>query len=161
MDDMLVKSKTIERHLHNLSIMFNILKKYRMWLNPTKCVFGVSLGKFFGFMISQRSIEVNHEKIKALINIQVPKTLKDIQSLIDNVAALIRFISKATNWCSSFFKAVKGNKRHITWTAKCNLAFKYLKNYMSRAPLLSKPIPGEIISIYLCVSQIVISSALI
>ncbi|KAI5327848.1 hypothetical protein L3X38_027244 [Prunus dulcis] len=109
----------------------------------------------------QRSIEVNHEKIKALINIQVPKTLKDIQSLTGSVAALIRFISRATNWCSPFFKAVKGNKRHITWTAKCSLAFKYPKNYMSRAPLLSKPIPDEILSINLCVSQIVISSAII
>ncbi|XP_021802709.1 uncharacterized protein LOC110746776 [Prunus avium] len=62
MDDMLVKSKTADQHLHNLSLMFGVLKKYNMRLNPNKCAFDVSSGKFEG------------EKIKALLNMQVPKT---------------------------------------------------------------------------------------
>ncbi|VVA39473.1 PREDICTED: Transposon, partial [Prunus dulcis] len=80
-DDMLVKSRTAEEHLQNLSIMFGILKDYRMRLNPKKCAFGVSSGKFLGFMISQRGIEANPEKIKAIIDMERPKTTKDIQSL--------------------------------------------------------------------------------
>ncbi|KAI5339406.1 hypothetical protein L3X38_018678 [Prunus dulcis] len=60
-DDMLVKSRTAEEHLHNLSIMFGILKDYRMRLNPKKCSFGVYSEKFIGFMISQRGIEANPE----------------------------------------------------------------------------------------------------
>ncbi|XP_034225527.1 uncharacterized protein LOC117635292 [Prunus dulcis] len=96
-DDMLVKSRTTEEHLHNLSIMFGILKDYRMRLNPMKCAFGVSSEKFLGFMISHRGIEANPEKIKAIIDIERPKTTKDIQSLTGRVAALTRFISKATD----------------------------------------------------------------
>ncbi|CAL2230454.1 unnamed protein product [Prunus armeniaca] len=61
-DNMMVKSKTADRHLHDLSLMFDVLKKYSMRLNPTKCAFGVSYGKFLGFMISQRGIEANPKK---------------------------------------------------------------------------------------------------
>lgn len=67
-DDMLVKSRTTKEHLHNFSIMFGILKDYRMRLNPTKFAFDVSSDKFLGFMISQRGIEANPEKIKAIID---------------------------------------------------------------------------------------------
>ncbi|KAI5324194.1 hypothetical protein L3X38_033267 [Prunus dulcis] len=119
-DDMLVKSKTADEHLQNLSFMFGILKEYRMRLNPTKCTFGVSSRKFLGFMINQRGIEVNPEKIKALINMERPKMQKDIQSLTGRVAALTRFISKATNRCTPFSKALKGVKQHILWTAECD-----------------------------------------
>ncbi|CAL8995965.1 unnamed protein product [Prunus brigantina] len=96
-DDMLVKSRTAGGHLENLALMFGILKDYRMRLNPTKCAFGVSSGKFLGFMISQRGIEANPEKIKVILNMETPKTQKDIQSLTGRVAALTRFISKATD----------------------------------------------------------------
>ncbi|KAI5321961.1 hypothetical protein L3X38_031033 [Prunus dulcis] len=148
-DDMLVKSRTAEDHLQNLSIMFGILKEYWMRLNPKKCAFGVSSGKFLGFMISQRGIEANPEKIKAILDMERPKTTKDIQSLTGRVAALTRFISKATDKCVPFFKALKGGKRDITWTVECDNAFQALKNYMSKAPLLSKPLPGEILYLYL------------
>ncbi|KAI5345931.1 hypothetical protein L3X38_013808 [Prunus dulcis] len=160
-DDMLVKSRTAEDHLQNLSIMFGILKNYRMRLNPKKCAFGVSSGKFLGFMISQRGIEANPEKIKAIIDMERPRTMKDIQSLTGRVAALTRFISKATDKCVPFFKALKGGKRDITWTAECDNAFQALKNYMSKAPLLSKPLPGEILYLYLSVSGTAVSSVLI
>ncbi|KAI5352126.1 hypothetical protein L3X38_005017 [Prunus dulcis] len=160
-DDMLVKSRTAEEHLHNLSIMFGILKDYRMRLNPMKCAFGVSSGKFLGFMISQRGIEANPEEIKAIIDMERPKTTKDIQSLTGRVAALTHFISKATDKCVPFFKALKRGKQNIIWTAECDKAFQDLKNYMSKAPLLSKPLPGEILSLYLSVSSTAVSSVLI
>ncbi|KAI5313046.1 hypothetical protein L3X38_042220 [Prunus dulcis] len=111
---MLVKSRTTKEHLDNLGLMFGILKDYRRRLNPTKCAFGASLGKFLGFMISQRGIEANPEKIKAIIDTEMPKTQKDIQSLTGRVAALTRFISKATDKCVPFFKALKVGKQHIT-----------------------------------------------
>ncbi|KAI5324012.1 hypothetical protein L3X38_033085 [Prunus dulcis] len=160
-DDMLVKSRTAEGHLHNLSIMFGILKDYRMRLNPKNCAFGVSSEKFLGFMISQRGIKENPEKIQAIIDMEKPKTTKDIQSLTGRVAALTRFISKATDKCVPFFKALKGGKHHIVWTAECDKAFQDLKNYMSKAPLLLKPLPGEILYLYLSVSSTAVSSVLI
>ncbi|CAL2247844.1 unnamed protein product [Prunus armeniaca] len=154
-DDMLVKSRIADQHIPNLSAMFTILKQYRMRLNPTKCAFGVASDKFLGFMISQRGIEANLEKIQAILDMTIPKTVKDIQSLTGRVAALTRFISKATDRCAPFFKALKGSKRSITWTAECNQAFGELKAYMSRAPLLSTPESGDVLTIYLSVSATV------
>ncbi|KAM1342966.1 hypothetical protein ACFX2F_007216 [Malus domestica] len=155
-DDMLVKRKHADQHITNLSETFTILKRYRMRLNPNKCAFGVGFNKFLGFMISQRGIEANPEKIKAILDMKEPVTSKDIQSLTGKVAALTRFISKATDRCAPFFKALKGSKKYITWTDECVEAFKKLKDYMSKAPMLSKPEVGDTLIIYLLVSSVLI-----
>ena len=63
-DDMLVKSRREDDHLDNLRETFDILRSYNMKLNPSKCAFGVTAGKFLGFMMSQRGIEVNPDKIQ-------------------------------------------------------------------------------------------------
>ncbi|KAM1596819.1 hypothetical protein ACFX1Z_031785 [Malus domestica] len=160
-DDMLVKSKHADQHITNLSETFTILKRYRMRFNPNKCAFGVGSGKFLSFMISQRGIKANLEKIKAILNLNEPITSKDIQSLTGKVAALTRFISKVTDRCAPFFKALKGSKKYITWTDECAEAFKNLKNYMSKAHLLSKPEVGDTLIIYLSVSASAVSSVLI
>ncbi|KAM1481795.1 hypothetical protein ACFXTO_034177 [Malus domestica] len=132
-----------------------------MRLNPNKCAFGIGSGKFLGFMISQRGIEANPEKIKAILDMKEPVTSKDIQSLTGKVAALTRFISKTIDRCASFFKAFKGSKKYITWIDECAKAFKNLKNYMSKAHLLSKPEVGDTLIIYLSVLALAVSSVLI
>ncbi|VVA35878.1 PREDICTED: Retrovirus-related Pol poly from transposon, partial [Prunus dulcis] len=109
----------------------------------------------------QRGIEANPEKIQAILDMTIPKTVKDIQSLTGRVVALTRFISKATDRCAPFFKALKGSKRSITWTAECDIAFSELKEYMGRAPSLSTPEHGHILVIYLSVSVSAVSSVLI
>ncbi|KAM1225324.1 hypothetical protein ACFX2G_045053 [Malus domestica] len=158
---MLVKSKHADQHITHLSETFTILKRYRMRLNPNKCAFDVGSGKFLGFMISQRGIEANPEKIKAIIDMKEPVTSKDIQSLTGKVAALTRFISKATDRCAHFFKALKASKKYITWTDEYGEAFKNLKDYMNKAPLLSKPEVGVTLIIYMSVSALAVSSILI
>jgi len=67
---------------------------------PSKCAFGVASGKFLGFMVSQRGIEANPEKVQAILNIASPKTVKEVQKLTGRIAALNRFISKATDKCN-------------------------------------------------------------
>ena len=62
-DDMLVKSKEELAHLGDLRETFATLKQYQMKLNPSKCIFGVALGKFLGFIVSQRGIKANPEKV--------------------------------------------------------------------------------------------------
>ncbi|KAM2120374.1 hypothetical protein ACFX1Q_018319 [Malus domestica] len=90
-----------------------------------------------------------------------PVTSKDIQSFTDKVAALTRFIFKATDRCAPFFKTLKGSKKYITWTDECAEAFKNLKDYISKAHLLSKPEVGDTLIIYLSVSASAVSSVLI
>ncbi|KAM1958916.1 hypothetical protein ACFX15_004249 [Malus domestica] len=159
-DDILVKSKHADQHITNLFETFIILKRYRMWLNPNKCDIGIGFGKFLSFIISKRGIEANPEKIKAIIDMKEPVTSKDIKSLTGKVAALTRFISKATDRCAHLFKALKGSKKYITWTDECDKAFKNLKDYMSKAHLLSKPKVGDTLIIYLSVSASAVSSVL-
>ena len=78
-----------------------------MKLNPSKCAIGVSFGKFLRFMVSQRGIEENLEKVRAILEMSSPKTIKEVQSLIGRVAALNRFVLKATDKCIPFFKTLK------------------------------------------------------
>ena len=70
-------------------------------------MFRVTAGKFLGFMVSHRGIEVNPKKVWAIIELTPPKTIKKVQSLIGKIAALNRFVSKATNKCLPFFRTLK------------------------------------------------------
>ena len=87
-----------------------------MKLNPNKCAFGVSSGKFLRFTISHRGIEENPEKIKAILYMKPPQSFKEVQSLTGRVAALNRFVSKAIDKCLLFFKVLK---KAFEWTDEC------------------------------------------
>ena len=78
-----------------------------MKLNLNKCVFGVTVGKFLGFMVSQRGIKVNPEKIRAIVELAPPKTVKEVQSLNGKIVALNRFVSRTTDKCLPFFRILK------------------------------------------------------
>jgi hypothetical protein len=93
-DDIAVMSKKQDDLIADLQETFNNLRKYNMMLNPTKCVFGVPAGQLLGFIVSHRGIEVNSEKIKAILDISWPNDLKDVQRLTGCVAAVSRFISR-------------------------------------------------------------------
>ena len=80
-DDMLVKSLDEERHLDDLQETFDTLRQHQMKLNPNKCAFGVSSRKFLGFMVSQRGIEANLDKIQVILDMEPPKNIKEVQSL--------------------------------------------------------------------------------
>ena len=106
-DDMLVKSKDKANHLDDLKETFSTLHKYNIKLNPAKFVFAITSGKFLGFVVSQRDIEANPNKVKAIIEVKSPKTVNEVQSLIGKVAALNKFIFRATDKCMPFFKVLK------------------------------------------------------
>ena len=77
-DDMLMKSWDEDKHLDGFQETFDTLRRYNMKLNPSKCVFGVSSGKFLGFMVSHRGIEANLDKIQAILNMEPSRNIKDI-----------------------------------------------------------------------------------
>ena len=157
-DDMLVKSKEEQAHLDDLRETFTTLKQYQMKLNPGKCFFRVASGKFLGFMVSQRGIEANPKKVQAIINMASPKTVKEVQKLTGRIAALNRFISRATDKCLPFFKTLK---QAFAWTDECEAAFQELKRYLSNLPLLSPSKEGESLQLYLAVSATAVSATLI
>ena len=87
-----------------------------MKFNPDKCAFGVMTRKFLGFMVSQKGIEANLDKIRAIIEMAPPRNVKEVQSLNGKVATLNRFMSRATDKCLPFFRTLK---RSFEWMAKC------------------------------------------
>ena len=79
-DDMLVKSKEESTHLDDLEETFTTLRQYQMKLNPSKCPFGIASGKLLGFMVSQRGIEANLENVRAILDMTLPRMMKEVQS---------------------------------------------------------------------------------
>ena len=75
---MLVKSKEELAYLDDLKKTFTTLRQYQIKLNPSKCAFGVASRKFLGFMMSQRGIEANLEKMRAILDMASPKTVKEV-----------------------------------------------------------------------------------
>ena len=111
-----------------------------------------------GFMVSQRGIEANLKKVQAIINMASPKTIKEVQKLTRRIAALNRFVSRLTDKCLPFFKTLK---QAFAWTEEYEATFQELKRYLSNPPLLSPSKEGENLHLYLAVSVIAVSVALI
>ena len=110
---MLVKSTREVNHLDDLRETFNTFHLYDMKLNPSKCVFGMASGKCLSFMVSQRGVEANPDKVRAIMEMASPKNIKEVQSLNGRVAALNCFVSKATDKCLPFFKVLR---KAFEWT---------------------------------------------
>ena len=97
MDDIVVKTKDKATLIQDLEETFANLRKINLKLNPEKCVFGVPSGKILGFFVSHRGIDANPEKVKAVEDMSLPKTLREMQKLTGRVTALGRFISSWEN----------------------------------------------------------------
>ena len=157
-DNMLVKSLRENDHIDDLRETFDTFRSYNMKLNPSKCVFEVTAGKFLGFMVSERGIKVNSEKVQTIMELEPPRTVKEVQSLNGKIAAINRFVSKATDKCLPFFRTLK---KLFEWTAECQKAFKNLKKYLSSPPLLNPSKPRKELYLYIAVSLTVVSAALV
>ncbi|GAA0187550.1 hypothetical protein LIER_34838 [Lithospermum erythrorhizon] len=119
-DDMLVKSKEKGHHLENLRETFEQLRFSRLRINPEKCSFEVTSGKFLGYKISESGIEPNSNKIKALLNMEPPRSYKDVQNEGSRAGLLIygpkwvemaysiRFNIEATNNEAEYKALVEG-----------------------------------------------------
>ncbi|RVW60677.1 Retrovirus-related Pol polyprotein from transposon 17.6 [Vitis vinifera] len=133
--------------------------EYDMKLNPSKCAFGVSAGKFLGFMVSQRGIEVSPDQVKAVMETPPPRSKKELQRLTGKLVALGLFIARFTDELRSFFLAIR-KARANGWTDSCQNAFEKIKHCLTKPPILSSPIPKEKLYMYLAVSEWAISAVL-
>ncbi|KAL2237224.1 UNVERIFIED_CONTAM: Transposon Tf2-12 polyprotein [Sesamum indicum] len=159
-DDMLVKSKQESDHLAHLGTTFSIIRAYGMKLNPAKCTFGVRGGKFLDYMVSERGIESKLEKIKAILQLGSPRSIKEVQQLTGNVASLNRFIARSADRNLPFFKILR-KVNDFEWNGECEKALQELKLYLTTPSLLSNPMVGEKLYVYLAVSDNAVSSVLV
>nr|CAN79729.1 hypothetical protein VITISV_034267 [Vitis vinifera] len=121
-DDIVVKIKTWSEHAMHLEETFRLMRAYNMKLNLAKCFFGVSMGKFLGFMVMQRGIEVNPNQIRAILETHVHGSKKELQHLTGRLAALGYFIARFTNKLRPLFFTLKEVNK-TNWTDDCKRAF--------------------------------------
>ena len=129
-----------------------------MKLNPTECSFGVSARKFLGFIVNSRGIEANPNKIRVVLDMRPPLNTKEVQRLTGRIAALSRFVSRLSDKCQPFFQILK---KAFQWDAHCEEAFTALKTYLSSPPIMVSPSEGELLMLYLAVSDFLTSAALV
>ena len=103
-DDMIMKSKDRGGHNTNLRKFFERIKEYRLRLNPQKCTFGVTVGKLLDLIVSDKGIEVDPLKIKAILDMPSPKSEKEIRGFLGQLQYIRRFIVKLTSICEPIFK---------------------------------------------------------
>ena len=151
-DNMIAKSRTARDHLVDLRKLYKRLTKYRLRLNPNKCVFGASSGKLLGFIVSQRGIEVDPAKVQAIRDMLTPQSGKQIRSFLGKVNYTARFITQLTTTCDPLFKLLKKDTK-IEWTDKCQAAFGKIKQYLLNPPILVPPTLGYPLILYLAVQE--------
>src|SRR6266699_1432574 len=159
-DDIAVMTRKGSDLISDIRETFDKLRRYKMMLNPLKCVFGVPAGKLLGFIVSHRGIEVNPEKIKAILNIQRPNCLKDVQRLAGCVVAISRFISRLGEKALPLYKLLKKSDEFI-WSDAADSALKELKKILSSPPILAALIESEPMFLYISVSNRVISAVIV
>ncbi|XP_075475860.1 uncharacterized protein LOC142513968 [Primulina tabacum] len=159
-DDIMVKSKDSALLIPDLVETFSTLRSYGLKLNPQKCIFGVKSGKFLGYMVTERGIEANPEKVQAIQNMVSPQGPKDVQQLAGRIAALARFISRSAHRSLPFFRTLRKAKK-FEWGPDCEKAFTELKEYLAELPVLAKPAAGEPLWVYLSATEGAVSSVLV
>jgi hypothetical protein len=159
-DDIVVKSVQRRDHISNLAETFANLRAVNLRLNPGKCVFSIHNGKVLGCLVSTKGIEVNPDKIKALIEMQDPVSVKDVQKLIGRVATLNRFIPRVAERSLPFFHVLISSK-NFQWFETQKQSFQELKDYLSNMTKLFPPEPKSPLLLYLSASKSAVSVVLV
>ena len=140
-DNILGKSKTRESHIDVLTTIFERLEKYKVHLNPKKCVFGIKLGKLLGYIVSRRGIKVDPTKVKAIMDMPPPTTLKQLYSFQGKLQSIRRIVSQLVDKVHPLQHFLhKGNK--FQWDCLCQKIFEKIKTYLANPLVLVPTITG-------------------
>ncbi|XP_074374203.1 uncharacterized protein LOC141714588 [Apium graveolens] len=112
-------------------------------------------------MVNHRGIEANPAKIKALLDMKSLTNVKKVQSLTGRIAILNQFVLKSSDRCKELFKAIKGMGKDFVWTSECEEAFQKIKEQLGNPPMLEKLEDGEMLILYLAVSEYSINVTLV
>ncbi|GAU12961.1 hypothetical protein TSUD_191520 [Trifolium subterraneum] len=152
MDDVIVKSEEEIDHTVHLKRLFDQARKFNMRFNPEKCTFGVKARKFLDFYLTERGIEANPDKCRAFFDYPTPKSKKSIQTLNGMLTSMARFVAKSAQHALSLFKLLR-KETTFEWTEECEGALQHLKRALSEPPVLTRPVEGEKLYLYLAVAN--------
>ena len=139
---------------------FGNLRCTQMRLNPEKCAFRVWTGKLLGYLVSQRGIEANPEKIQAIQEMKPPTTVREAQRLTGCLVVVGRFISRSSKCSLGFFKSLRGSNP-FKWTEEQQEAFRLLKDHLEDPEVLVSPTPEAPLLLYIAASHAAVSAALV
>nr|XP_016492013.1 PREDICTED: uncharacterized protein K02A2.6-like [Nicotiana tabacum] len=121
-------------------------------MNPLKCAFGVTFGKFLGFIVRHRGIEIDQAKVDAIFKMSEPKNIHELKSLQGKLVYLRRFISNLAGKCQPFSRLMKKGIP-FEWDQACSNAFQSIKSYLMKPPVLAAPIPGKPLILYIAAQE--------
>jgi ribonuclease HI len=147
-DDIVVKSKKREDHVEVLRKVFERCRLYKLKMNPLKCAFGVSAGKFLGFLVHNRGIDVDPAKASAIATMKPPTSHKELKSFLGRLSYIRRFIPGLAAVTSTFSHLLKKGVS-FNWSAKCQEAFEGIQAIMTKLPTVCAPIVGKPLRLYL------------
>jgi hypothetical protein len=155
-----IKTTEEDQFITDLAETFTNLRVFQWKLNPTKCVFSVPSGLLLGFMVEHQGIEANPMKVDAIHNMAKPSCKKDVMKLIGMMAALGRFISKLGEKGLPFFKLLKKVDKFV-WDEEAQKAFEALKESLMTPPVMTPPVPGQRLLLYISATINVVSMVLV
>ena len=158
-DDIIVKSRDRADHLAVLQRFFERIRQFILRLNPKKGTFGVTSGKLLGHIVSERGIEVDPKKIKAILDMPTPMTEKEIRGFLGRLQYINRFIARLTDICELIFRLLRKNQLMV-WNNDCQRAFEKIKECLLSPPVLVPPTPGQPLLLYLLISDIALGCML-
>jgi len=145
-----IKVKSSLNHLEHLRLSFERMGKYGLKMNPLKCVFSVCAGGFLGFVVHKKSIEINQNKTKAILETKSPSTKKELQSLFGKIDFLRRFISNLSGKSQAFSPLLRLKKDdNFNWGKEHKKAFDAIKDYLMKPPILLPPIRNKGMKLYI------------
>jgi hypothetical protein len=160
-DDIVVKSISLDSHLADLHLASEKLHQYGLKIYPLKCAFGVSAGKFLGFIIHEHGIEIDPKWVESMKKVKTPTCKKDLQSFLGMVNYLRQFISNLSGRVKAFTPILQlKNDAEFIWGAKQQLVFEEIKEYLSTPPVLKAPQSGAPFRLYVAAENVVIGAFL-
>jgi hypothetical protein len=176
-DDIVVKTKKNSNLINDLDVAFNCLRAKNIKLNPEKCVFSVPRGMLLGFIVSERGIEANLEKITAITKMGPIRDLKAVQRVMGCLVGLSCFISRLGkkalplyhllrksehfSWTLEVEEALDKKSEHFSWTLEAEEALDKLKATLSNSLILIPPTIGEPLLLYVAATTQVVSAVLV
>jgi hypothetical protein len=159
-DDIVVKTRKADDLVDDLRIAFGCLRANEVKLNPEKCVFGVPRGMLLGYIVSQRGIEANLEKVPALERMGPIRDLKGVQKVLGCLTALSRFISWLGEKGLPLYQLMKKHE-HFSWTVEAQEVLDKLKVTLAHAPILTPPRGDEPLYLYVAATTQVVSAVIV
>jgi hypothetical protein len=161
-DDVVLKSTSIMGHLGDLRHVFERTRRFGLKMNPKKCAFSVSTDQFLGFLVLERGIEIGLTSKEAARTMVPPTMKRELQQLIGKINFVRRFISNLSGWIEPFMDFVKIKvDEEFCWAAEQQQAFKEIKEYLARPPVLVPPQRDRSFYIYLSVGDTSIASVVV